>query len=309
MNTIYKIQNRFIAAFLVFSVLLTACKKDGNPNKLPPVSPKDYEGKVDGFVSSDEIYPQNLVAYWSFDGTNNEMKTGTAPTAAAGASFFDGGVRGKALKLNAGYLYYAKQFGAFKKDSLKSFTISEWVQILNNGSKRTLIFQIARPGIFNGDLNFRLNTNSFPATNTTDLKINPYFITVNGTSTQDNINVLRDAPGMPNYFPYVTPKIGADVWVHLVVTYNAANGFFDIWANGVKAGAYASRGTGNNLFTAHEPNEVIIGANYNTIPGKAVDANTDYIAMTGSIDEIRVFNTVLPDAFIRALYNLGKANK
>jgi hypothetical protein len=309
MKTRFNIQKQFAGIVLLALILVSGCKKDGNPNKLPPVSPKDYEGKVDGFLNSDEIYPKNLVAYWSFDGTNNELKTGTAPTSASGATFLDTGVRGKALKLDAGYLYFVKQFGAFKKDSLKSFTISEWVQILNNGSKRTMIFQIARPGIFNGDLNFRLNTNAFPATNVSELKINPYFVTVNGTGTQDNINTLRDAPGMPNYFPYITPKIGADVWVHLVLTYNATTGFFDIWANGIKAGAYASRGTGNNLFTAHEPNEVIIGANYNTIPGKAVDGNTDYVAMTGSIDEIRVYNTVLPEAFIKALYNLGKVNK
>lgn len=289
------------------AMLATSCKKDGNPNNLPSVSPKDYEGKVDGFTSSDEIYPKNLVAYWSFDDTNNELKSGTAPTATANVSFFDAGVRGKAIKLSAGYLYYAKQFGAFKKDSLKSFTISEWIQILNNGSKRTMIFQIARPGIFNGNLNFRLNTQSFPASNTSELKINPFFVTVNGTGTQDNVNTLRDSPGMPNYFPYLTPAIGADVWVHLVLTYNAETGFFYIWANGIQVGAFSSRGTGNNLFTSHEPNEVIIGANYNTIPGKAVDANADYVAMTGSIDEIRVYNTVLPDAFIRALYNLGKA--
>ncbi|WP_018626878.1 LamG-like jellyroll fold domain-containing protein [Niabella aurantiaca] len=309
MNSSYNVQQLITGGILVLLTTLTACKKDGNPNKLPSVSPKDYEGLVDGFSSSEEIYPDNLVAYWSFDGTATELKSGTSPAQTAGNSFFDAGVRGKALKLNAGYLYYAKQFGAFKKGSLKSFTISEWIQILNNGTKRTMIFQIARPGIFNGDLNFRLNTHSFPASNVTDLKINPYFVTVNGTGTQDNINTLRDAPGMASYFPYVTPQIGADVWVHLVLTYNGATGYFDIWANGIKAGAYASRGTGNNLFTCHEPNEVIIGGNYNTIPGMAVDANADYAPMTGSIDELRVYNTVLPDAFIKALYNLGKVKK
>jgi hypothetical protein len=31
--------------------------------------------------------------------------------------------------------------------------------------------------------------------------------------------------------------------------------------------------------------------------------------MTGQMDELRIFNRTLPDAFIKALYNLGKANK
>lgn len=297
-----------IAGMILSVFLLISCKKDGNPNNLPGVSPADYEGTVDGFHSSDEIFPQNLVAYWSFDGTKNEIKTGVAPTSSANDSYIDGGVRGKALKLNAGYLYFAHQFPAFKTDSLKSFTISEWVQILNNGSKRTMIFQLARPGIFNGSINFALNTNSFPATNTNELKIQPTFTTVGG-GTQDNINTKRDNPGDPNYFPYVTPKIGADKWTHIVIVYNGTSGFFDIWADGVKAGAFPSRGTGNNLFKSYEPGEVIIGGNYNVIPDKAVNTDVSFAAMTGSIDEIRVFNRVLPDAYIKALFNLGKANK
>lgn len=290
---------------LLIFILITACTKVNYDDNFTPGDPLPLTG---GYSNSDEVFSKFLVAYWSFDDTYNELKTGSAPTTSAGVSFFDSGVRGKGLKLNAGYLYYAKQFGAFKKDSLKSFTISEWIQILNNGSKRTMIFQIARPGVFNGNLNFRLNTQSFPASNTSELKINPFFATVGG-GTQDNINTLRDSPGMSTYFPYLTPTIGANVWVHLALTYNATTGFFYIWANGIQVGAFSSRGTGNNLFASHEPNEVIIGANYNTIPGKAVDGNTDYVAMTGSIDEIRVYNTVLPDAVIKALYHLGKANK
>ena len=43
------------AALLAFSLLATACKKDGNPNNLPGVNPADYQGKIDGFNSSDEV--------------------------------------------------------------------------------------------------------------------------------------------------------------------------------------------------------------------------------------------------------------
>jgi len=300
--------NSLLSLGAVVAMGLFSCKKDGNPNNLPPVSPGDYEGKIDGFTNSDEIFPDKLVAYWSFDNTLNETKTGTAPTTKAGESLAATGVRGGSLKLNAGYLYFATAFPALKTDVFKSFAVSAWVQILNNGSKRTMLFQLARPGIFTGNINFHLNTQSFPATNTTDLKIQPTFTTIGG-GTQDNINTLRDAPGQPNYFPYVTPEIGADKWVHLVINYNGSNGIFDIWANGIRAGAYFSRGTGNNLFKSYEPNEVIIGGNYNVIPGKSVNADASVGAMTGSIDEMRVFNIALPDAYIKALYNLGKANK
>ena len=278
----------------------SSCKKDGNPNNLPDVDPSSYAGKIDGYSSSDEIYPKNLVAYWSFDGTKNELKSASAPTSSANDSFIPGGVKGQALALNAGYLYYGKQFDAVKTAALKNFTISEWVQILNNGSKKTMLFQIARPGLFDGSLDFILETNANPATNTDYIQIHPYFTTVGG-GRQDNINNY----GSVN----LSPKIGANVWVHLLLTYDSTAGVFNIWANAVKVGNYPNRGTGNSLFNSYEPSELIMGANYNLIPGKSVNADASYAAMTGSIDEVRIFNTVLPDAYIKALYNLGKAGK
>jgi hypothetical protein len=282
------------------ALTFSACKKDGNPNNLPDVSPETYAGTVDGFNSTDEIYPANLVAYWSFDGTNNEIKTGTAPTTSAGASFIPGGIKGQALSLNTGFLYYASQFNALKTDALKSFTVSTWVQILNNGSKRTMLLQLARPGMFNGNLDFNLNTNDNPASVTNYLRINPTFATVGG-GRQDNINAF----GAVN----VSPAIGSNVWVNLVLTYDASTGAFNIYGNGDKIGNYPNRGTGNNLFKAYEPSEFIIGANYNLIPGKTVNADANYVAMTGNVDEIRIYNRALPQSILQALFKLGKAGK
>jgi hypothetical protein len=299
-----KFSNLYTKGCMLGLVLATttfsSCKKDGNPNNLPDVNAADYVGKIDGFSSSDEIYPKSLVAYWSFDGNKNETITNSVPTATANDSFIPGGVRGQALALNAGYMYYGKQFDAFKTASLKSFTISEWVQILNNGSKKTMLFQIARPGIFLGNLDFILETNTQPATNTDYIQIHPTFTALGG-GRQDNINNF----GASN----LSPKIGASKWVHLLITYNGTTGVFDLWANAIKIGNYPNRGIGNSLFNSFEPNEIIMGGNYNLIPGKTVNTDTSFGAMTGSIDEVRVFNTVLPDAYIKALYNLGLAGK
>ena len=293
---------KYFFSCFAFIILLSSCKKDGNPNNLPNVSPEDYAGTIAGFNSSEEVYSRNLVAYWSFDGTKNELRSGTAPTSSSNDTYATGGVRGQALNLNAGYVYYATQFGAFRTDSLKSFTVSEWVKILNNGSKRTLIFQLARPGMLTGNINFNLNTNSFPASNTNELKIQPTFTTV-GNGTQDNINAQNGS------FPYLSPKVGADKWTHLVITYDGVGGIFNIWADGMKVGAYPSRGTGNSLFKSWEPNEVIIGANYNSIPGRQVNSDVSFAPMTGQVDELRIYNLALPDAFIIALFQLGRAGK
>ena len=139
----YKIKNS-IALFGLIALLNISCKKDGNPNNLPDVNPGDYDGKIDGYSSSDEIFPQNLIANWTFDDTRNELKSGTAPTASVNNTFIAGGVRGKAISLTSGYLYYATQFQKFKTDALKSWSMSLWVQILNNQNtvnKRTMVFQ------------------------------------------------------------------------------------------------------------------------------------------------------------------------
>ena len=62
---------RLTGAALLFCAFLSSCSKN-NPNHLPAVSPADFQGKVEGFDSSGEVASENLVAYWSFDGTEQE---------------------------------------------------------------------------------------------------------------------------------------------------------------------------------------------------------------------------------------------
>lgn len=289
-----QIKNK-LAAALLLTVTVIGCKPDGNPNNLPSVDASNYAGKIDGFSSSDEVFPDNLIGYWSFDDTKNELKTGTAPGSSAGDSYATDAVRGKSLSLTAGYLYFPTQFQKFKTDSIKSWSISTWIKIRNNGSKRTMLFQLARPGVFTGNINFALNTQSYNAANDSVLRINPTFLTIGG-GTQDNLNNVLD-------------KTKLTEWVHIVLTYDYTTGVFNNWMNGVKVGNFPNRGTGNNLFKSYEPNEIIIGSNYNGIPGKSVSSDVTFAPMTGQMDELRIFNRTLPDAFIKALYNLGKANK
>lgn len=285
-----------LLGLLVASATLTSCKKNGNPNNLPNVSPEDYAGTVDGFKSTEEVYPNNMVAYWNFETNTNETKSSTAATSAVNATVADGGFKGKGLNLNNGYLYYSTQFNAFKTDAFKNFTISMWVQIANNGSKKTMLFQLARPGMFTGNINFVLETNALPASDVENLVVHPTFTTLSG-GTQDNLNANRALP------------VGPNRWVHLALTYNGSTGIFNIIANGKNIGTYSNRGTGTNVFNSFEPNEVIIGGNYNVIPGKSVSTDASFAAMTGKIDEIRVYNMALPDAIVKSIYNLGLAGK
>lgn len=280
-----------IAAFFT----LAACKKDGNPNRLPGVDPADYAGTIDGYRSSDEVYPENLMAYWAFDANTNESTTNAAPAMSQGAALVDNGVRGKALGLTNGFLYFTNQFAKFNPDTLRSFSVSVWIKILNNGTRRTMLLQMARPGMFNGNINFNLNTQSFPASNTTTFRFQPTFMTQTG-GLQDNLNTV------------LSPTIGLDKWTHLVLTYDRTTGVFHNYADGVRVGNFPNRGL-TNLFFCHQPNEFIIGSNYNGIPGKAVNTDATFAPMTGQVDEIRIWNRPLGEAFVKALFALGRANK
>lgn len=290
----YKIYG--LLSLVLSTVTWSSCKKDGNPHNLPDVDPRDYEGTIDGFHSTDEVYPDNLVAYFSFDENYNEQLSGVAPTSQAGDALVDDGFKGKALQLNEGYLYFANQFDVFKTDVFKSFTISQWIQVSNNGATRTQLFQLARPGQLIGNIDIILQTQNRPADNIDFITIQPYFSTVGG-GRQDNVN------------NNLSPQVGPDNWVHLVLTYNGQTGTFNIIANGVSIGGFNNRGVGNNLFNSYEPSELIIGGNYNVIPGMEVNTDASFAAMTGKIDEIRIYNVFMPTAIAGSLYKLGLADK
>lgn len=299
MKTRNRIVNSINTALLGLTICLASCDKE-NQNNLPATSPDDFGDKVDGFDSSEQIYRNNLVAYWSFDDTKNEILSGTAATSSLNDSYVTG-VRGKGLQLNAGWVYYAHQFDAFKTDKLKSFTVSEWVNVLNNGSKQTMAFQLARPGMLNGNINVFLLTNQYPATDFDNFIVKAVFADQNGNG-QDNLNAWW-------LTTYKSPKTGVDKWIHVVVTYDAVGNNLQIWANGVMIGATDYQNRGSNYFKSWEPSEVIIGGWYNHIPGKEVNGDTGTQPLVGKVDEIRVYNTVLGAAHIKALYNLGVAGK
>ncbi|HWJ29831.1 MAG TPA: LamG-like jellyroll fold domain-containing protein [Flavisolibacter sp.] len=298
-----KIFHRYIKPGLymvsISTSLFISCSKE-NPNNLPSVSPSDYAGKIEGFDSSDQVASANLIAYWSFDGNENELKSGTAPTSTSNDSYIDKGVRGKAVSLNSGYLYYAKQLPQFA-NNLQSFTVLEWVQIQNNGSTPTLAFTLARPGQFWGNINLLLETGQHPSSDVNDLVIHPDYADKNG-GTQDNLNASWLSS-------YSSPTIGMDKWVQVGVTYDYGSNTIQVWANGRMIGAPDYQQRGSATFKLTVPNEVIIGGWYNNIPGKAVSTDTWTVPMVGNVDEIRVYNTALGAADIKALYELGAAGK
>ncbi|MDB5202703.1 MAG: hypothetical protein JWQ27_2112 [Ferruginibacter sp.] len=298
MKAYIKQSGKWTAALLALSFAWSSCSKD-NPNDLPGTSAADYQGKIDGFDSSDQIYKANLVAYWSFDDTKAERFSGITPTATLNDSYVPG-VRGKAINLANGWLYYGNQFAKFKTDSLKSWTVSEWINVLNNGSTPTMVFQLTRPNQIFGSINSMLETGQNPASELTKVIIKAIFADMNG-GTQDNLN----APWLPTF---KSPLTGPTKWINIVTTYDYVANNLQIWADGVMIGTTDYQNRGSNYFKAFEPSTVIIGGWQRNV-GTMTNPDTWQVPMNGKVDEIRVFNTVLGSAHIRALYNLGVAGK
>src|SRR5687767_6493359 len=95
-NCMKKTINYFFAGVIAASMALASCDDDDD-NSLPP---------IDGYNNSDEVASSNLVANWTFDDTNIERISNTAPANTYGSVGFTDGQIGRALQLTEGALVY-----------------------------------------------------------------------------------------------------------------------------------------------------------------------------------------------------------
>ncbi|MEO8821168.1 MAG: LamG-like jellyroll fold domain-containing protein [Ginsengibacter sp.] len=284
-----------LAGTFIFSAVLTSCSK----NKSTPDVPLPPIG---GYASSDSVASANLVAYWNFDGNQNEIKSGTAATSSARATYMTNGVKGQALMLDSGYVFY-NSIPAL--NGLTTFSVSAWVQVRNNqdttGNDFTsMIFQLSKPNSTFGNINLGLETSWKPATNDS--------LVVHGWYT-DPKNGLQDNRNDPFGTPSVGPVLDtAGHWINVMMTVDNSNPVnFNMYANGVNIGAYSSRGT--SIYTPMTPSSVIIGGWLNNVPGQPHTSDTWPHAFVGGIDQVRVYNKALSPDEISALYQLEKAGR
>ncbi len=284
-----------LAGTFVLSAIITSCSKNNSTPDvpLPPIG---------GYASSDSVAAANLVAYWNFDGNQNEIKSGTAATSSAGATYMTNGIKGQALKLDSGYVFY-NSIPAL--DGMTTFTVSAWVQVRNNydtlgNAFTSMIFQLSKPTSTFGDINLGLETSWKPASNDSLVVHGWYTDPANGL--QDNRND-----------PFGTPPVGvvldtAGHWINVMMTVDNSNPVNClIYANGVNIGAYNTRGT--NVYTPTTPSSVIIGGWLNNVPGQPHTSDTWPHAFVGGIDQVRVYNKALSPDEISALYQLEKAGR
>ena len=256
---------------------------------------------IGSYKNSNDVAAANLLAHWTFDSTNNETISNTAPTNAVNASFVKG-VHGNALHLNAGYITYPV-VDKLNVANLGSVTVSLWINVDNNGTQASEFFALT------------------PAPNKqTDWGsvINVYAETGHPVSTDDTL-VLHAAVGSyasgsrnggDNINDYGTRGTdfqtvhGTNKWVHYVMVYDGTNSTLDIYANSLLVSNNNFRvRTGLGPLVAPIPVQPLIGGWPNATTGFTQSGAQSWQALlTGSIDELRVYNKALGADEIHALY-------
>jgi hypothetical protein len=301
-----KIKTLIGAAALVLTIsAINSCGKDNN---VTPPSP------IGGFNNSDEVGATNLKAKWTFEGSNNETVSSTAPIASSGASFSTG-LKGQGLVLNNGYMLFPTLAG-LNVANIGSITISAWIKTQNNGAGPTVVFGLTQDTAVQNDWNngsaLMFLENGRPAAYNDTLVLKGAFTTypaglpVRG----DNIN---DYGVRETDFKTV---LGANRWVHYVFRYDGVNSNIDLFADGVLVSNNNFRhretapGVGTGPLITTLPTYAIIGGFPNAATGFSHSAAQSWQnKFTGSIDEVRVWNTPLSDANISALYQLEKVGR
>lgn len=287
-------------------IIFNACSKSST--SLPPIN---------GYNTSNDVAKANLLAHWTFDGTNNETISGTAPTTTTGASFTTG-VKGQALSLNNGYLIFPSIAKLSAANAFPSVSVSCWVNTDNRDSLASSVMAItkaqsAQTDWNDGPVNIYLETGKNHLTYDDTLVLHSAFSTYSTGARQggDNIN---DYGVRGTDFQTVH---GTKKWVHYVMRYDASGSNIDLFANGVRVSNnnFRNRTTGTppvglGPIVSPTPTQVVIGGWPNKSTGYTLSAAQSWQGLfIGSIDEIRVFSSALTDLEIGSLYQLELAGR
>jgi Concanavalin A-like lectin/glucanases superfamily len=299
-----KIQNAALL-LLATGLINTSCTKADYGDDFSKGDPPPVPG---GFTNSSQVAATNLLAYWNFDGSNNETKSSTAPTVATNASFVTG-IKGQALRLNAGYVLYPTISALSSTNAIASCTVSMWVNFANNGSQASEFFALTQAPAAQTDwltvLNIAAETGH--AAGDDNLVFHSWIGSYPGGSRRggDNINDYGNA-GVD--FQMV-PK--ANQWVQYIMRYDGVAETIDLFANNIRVSNNNFRvRTGLGPIVCPTPTQVLLGAFPTIATGFPLSGNQSWQALlTGSIDELRVYSKALNDVEISALYQLERQGR
>ncbi len=325
-----------IGTLITLGGMVASCSKksssSGGGGTPPPVAPTN----PGGYDSANQIQPTNLIAYFPFNGSDNDVKSGLVGTNSL--STFTNGVKGMAYQ-GADSSYVIVPFGAnanlFSGSALPSFTVSLWIK------------EAAEP-IYAPSGNYTKGQGPegvlfmYDATGDQDLlhmDIEPH---PNDSVTQDtmNLNVGFHATGLASTGPYVggggsegvIPNAHLDTaigkWVQVVETYDAASSNFTLYQDGTAIPANSAwsnyttstpvqiltGGTGaagsvpmGPLNYTPAPTALIIGAWCGTANVGGFTPNQYTGSFKGALDELRIYKVALSPSDVKSLYILEQA--
>ena len=279
------------------------CSGSDDAIQLPPIG---------GYNSADEVGAADLIAYWPLNGSGNEIKSNTPPATTVGATY-EAGAKGQGVKLTNGYLKYPSIVAL--STSLTSFSISTWAKVKNNGTSASVFLSLTRPNEWAGNINFLAETGWKPAT-IDSLAVKGLIVSDNTIGWQDSRNTTKLDQEMitfnaanPTAIQHAAfPNIVGGQWAQSVITWDATTRLFKVYSNGVKISnpKWEERGAPNGIMlNFYTPTTPIIGA-FGDIATTTEPWNK---AMTGSLDEIRVWKKALNAADVKSLFELEKANR
>lgn len=261
---------------------LSSCQKEFDPTSYaPPLN-------IGGYTNSKQIAPSNLVAYWAFDGSLTDSISNTAGVN-TGTSFATG-IKGQSLQ--GGIDKYALSAPSTKITSLKSFTLTEWVNTAAPTTGIIGLFSLSNKSQFWGNLEVFIENGS-----TNDNATIKVVFTNNGTGDK-----TYTVSNVANFF---------GKWNAFSVSYDETTAMVKVYVNGSRLSAGKLDGITGPLNFVNSGNLVFGTVQFMTTPSQTTSHSKEPWAnfLTGQLDEVKIYNKALTDDEVGYLAKLEGRGK
>jgi hypothetical protein len=292
----------FFASFVAASFFVS-CAGDSIDKVNSPIA---YES-IGGFENSDDIAASNLITKVSFENTIVDSKNGISGGVGTAVSYAPG-IKGQAYQgSSSSFISYATV--ATPLVAIKSITVSMWINTNPHTGGAQSLFMLPKTTDFWGNI-FTLVEGTGP-----------------GTTMLMKNHIQKDVtPSIPwsgQFIEHTGSNLLSNMfgsWKHVVWMYNGTSSTYSMFIDGKKldlpaslAKRYASDpqtgGTGYGDLANSNVSKFIIGGFQQHLGAPWNNPEGWMLNYTGLMDEFRIYNTVLSDNDVVALYKLEKDNR
>lgn len=294
-----------IGLAIVFTI--SSCQKSFDPKSYAPVKPLPT---FNGYSSSKQIEPTNLVDYFPFNGSITDSVGGLTGKA-VGTSSFTTGVSGQAYQgAVSSYILFANPGPG---PTLQSFSVSFWMKSPKTSGEARGIFSFNNPTDFWGSLDIYLDNPGPHDPNGDTLLFKVHMTNTNGVA-------------YAGYFLQSKVANAINTWTHMVVTYDASTSVINFYQNATAIGIAGVAGTNGFVVGPTMPGSdptkppvtpygaikfpttaAVLGTwQFQTNPSLTSSATAQPWAesFVGALDNFRIYNKALSSTEVSALYNL-----